>query len=391
MQLSLSLDPGTFMFFLSIFAIFMGLISFSSSRAVSPNIQGLREWSYAMLCLGVTFFLYFLRPYVTDFFTILLANTFLLATPTYTVIAHSKFFHQVVYKKLLMSGMVSVWMINFCVYFFSLPLNIIGLTISVSGGLLFGIAITQIIRHSNWKKDSSVWLSLTSMSILVIVMSIRLFTILFGASSNMVSSSGTTFGFYIAISFTIVATSMGFILMVNEAQKNQMIEASKRDGLTGLYTRSAFFESADKIDNLIPQESYSVLMVDIDFFKKINDTYGHAAGDVAIIQLSRLLAKHARAEDLVGRYGGEEFCILLRNSTFEKTAEFANHLVATASKEEINLPNDKKIGFTISIGYTQRKIVVEEKSLTISELLEKADQGLYQAKRTGRNQAIGNI
>ena len=178
--------------------------------------------------------------------------------------------------------------------------------------------------------------------------------------------------------------------MVHNRQKREIIDNARRDGLTGLYSRTAFFNSADEIDKKNPQESYSVLMVDIDFFKKINDTYGHAAGDVAIIQLSRLLAKHVRSTDLIGRYGGEEFCVLLRNCPVTHTESFAKELVTIASAQKIMISADKEISFTISVGYTQRKVIKGENPLSIAELLEKADQGLYQAKRAGRNQAIAN-
>ena len=393
MQATLSLDPSTFMFFLAIFGVFMGTISFSSSQAVSSNIQGLREWSYAMFFLSGAFLLYFLRGHVPDFFSVFLANCIILATPVYGAIAHARFFKLGIPKKRIILGLLVGVGGNMATYFGGLPLSVIGFSISFAVAMLFGTIIVQIIRNTQWRKDSSGWLSLAAMSILVSVMSLRMYSILFGAASStaIAAKSGTAVGFYIAIAFTVVATSMGFVLMVNETQKRQIIEGSKRDGLTGLYTRSAFFESAEKIDNLIPEENYSVLMVDIDFFKKINDTYGHAAGDMAIIQLARLLKKHASAEDLVGRYGGEEFCFLLRRNSTVTTCDFANNLVQAAANQTVTLPDGQEISFTISVGYTERKIILEKKLPTISDLLEKADQALYNAKRSGRNQALGNV
>lgn len=387
---AISLDPGTFIFFLSLFGIFMGAISFSTASSVSSNIKGLKDWGRAMFFLGAGFGLYYLRNWAPNYLTMLVANFIMLGAPVFALIAYCKFFNAPVPKK-LMSFAVVLGIIGNIASYYALSKYAFG--ISFSTAVLFIAVLHIIVKNSDWKKDRTILIGVTAIGLLVTVLLIRTFSVSLGggSSANIYAKSGSQFVLFIMISFSIVFTALGFILMVHNRQKREVLDSSRRDGLTGLYTRTAFFESAYELDKRYPGEIYSVLMVDIDFFKKINDTYGHAAGDVAIIQLSRLLAKQVRPTDLVGRYGGEEFCILLRDCSVENTEKFAHRLVSVAAEQKINLPNNQEIGFTISVGYTQRKNAVPEKSSCISELLEKADQALYQAKRTGRNQAIGNF
>lgn len=386
---SMTLDPATFVFFLALFGLSMGAISFSTSKSISANIRGLKDWGRCMLCLGVGFALYFLRNNAPDFLTMLVANFIILGAPVYALVAHSKFFNLPVPKNFMVIAIILGVIGNVLSYY---SISNIGVGISLATALLFGAVLYQLVRYSDWKNDKSVWLAIFAISLLVILLTVRIFAVSLGsgASAKLYSQSGMQLGLFLLISFSIVFTSMSFILMVHNRQKNEIFDSSRRDGLTGLYSRKAFFNSAEEIDKKNPPESYAVLMVDIDFFKKINDTYGHAAGDVAIIQLARLLAKHVRATDVVGRYGGEEFCIVLRNCAVSHTENFAKELVAIAAAQKIMISKDKEIGFTISVGYTQRKVIKGETPLNIAELLEKADQGLYEAKRTGRNQAIAN-
>ena len=124
----------------------------------------------------------------------------------------------------------------------------------------------------------------------------------------------------------------------------------------------------------------SISMMDIDHFKTINDTYGHALGDEALRNIAMNLREHIRLPDIVGRYGGEEFLILLPNSRAEAAAEQAGRLCEQINRAEINIGGNR-IHLSISIGIAQYRIGAE----SWQKLLNRADMALYEAKNKGRN------
>lgn len=159
---------------------------------------------------------------------------------------------------------------------------------------------------------------------------------------------------------------------------------ANRDFLTGLYNRRYFFldmhQYIDEINN--DQEKYAVAMVDIDFFKKVNDTYGHEIGDKVIVHLSEILTSATNHKDLVARFGGEEFCIVLKNVNKEKAENIFERLRVEVEKTALYLEDDKEVRFTISIGVTMSN---ED---SIENTINQADMMLYKAKQEGRNRVI---
>ncbi len=122
-------------------------------------------------------------------------------------------------------------------------------------------------------------------------------------------------------------------------------------------------------------------MFDIDYFKGINDTFGHSVGDVVLQEIVKISRDILREIDIIGRIGGEEFAILLPETDIEEAVQVAQRLCDTISEAEVSA-SDKKLKFTASFG-----VVFADKlnKLTIDELLNQADNALYQAKKSGRN------
>lgn len=159
-----------------------------------------------------------------------------------------------------------------------------------------------------------------------------------------------------------------------------------RDYLTGLYNRRHFFEVGTKLFNRTnkAQKGMAVSIIDIDFFKKVNDTYGHDVGDIVLKKMGELLSSSFRASDLVARMGGEEFCLLLPNITNEQALSAFEKLRSNIEKTTITLPDNTTLRITASMGVCTTK----ERNLEIA--LSKADKLLYKAKQNGRNQVILN-
>ncbi len=170
--------------------------------------------------------------------------------------------------------------------------------------------------------------------------------------------------------------------------KEELQNQANRDYLTNLYNRRYFNEVAQDLFNVAKREEkhFPVIMLDIDKFKRINDTHGHGVGDKVIKSLSSLLVKHVRNSDIVSRFGGEEFALLLPFTDKKGASVIAEKLRAAVEKQNIHI-NDSIIKYTISLGIDYIDI---EKDKHISEALDRADAALYRAKESGRNRVVSN-
>lgn len=164
--------------------------------------------------------------------------------------------------------------------------------------------------------------------------------------------------------------------------KEQLHQQSVRDGLTGLYNRRFFFEMCEKNLSLdMRHHLTSVLMVlDVDQFKCINDRFGHPLGDSALVHLGRVMQSVLRSEDVLARIGGDEFAILLPNTTLSAAASLAERLRLQVMQSPLPLPDGDKLVITISAG-----LVENGEGELMESLYARADQLLYQAKQAGRN------
>lgn len=165
-----------------------------------------------------------------------------------------------------------------------------------------------------------------------------------------------------------------------EAYKKDLEFASNHDLLTGLANRKLFFTRLEQLvsDSLREKKSVAILSMDLNRFKPINDTYGHDVGDIAIKELVRLITENIKGSDVVARFGGEEFCVLLKNIDKSSAVEIFVRLRLKVANNVINI-NNNKIQYTISTGLTFN---CDE---GVEEMLNQADMALYNAKNSGRN------
>jgi diguanylate cyclase (GGDEF)-like protein len=163
-----------------------------------------------------------------------------------------------------------------------------------------------------------------------------------------------------------------------------LVELASLDPLTGIYNRRAFYELAEK--ELIRKQRYgnsiTLLMMDIDHFKRVNDSYGHLAGDHVLIAFAALCQRSLRSFDLVARYGGEEFIVFLPRTDLQNGISIAERLRKALAQTEFDFEGIA-ISITISIGVVN---LDAGESATLPELIDRADQALYHAKQIGRNQ-----
>ena len=160
---------------------------------------------------------------------------------------------------------------------------------------------------------------------------------------------------------------------------------SRLDHLTGLANRAAFDDVIPRLlaDQQRQATPLSMLMCDIDFFKKINDQYGHLAGDAALQRVAQVLSERVRRQDIVVRWGGEEFLLLLKNCTQQDAMRMAD-LIRKALSNQPVVYQQYQFDVTLSIGVATR-LYNED----LEAWLSRADGYLYEAKRLGRNQVVG--
>ncbi len=167
---------------------------------------------------------------------------------------------------------------------------------------------------------------------------------------------------------------------------SKLRDTSLRDGMTGLYNRRFLEEFIDKIMSQAQreEETYSVMMLDVDFFKKVNDTYGHDVGDKVITEIGKVLKDSIREADLAIRYGGEEFVVMLHNATDEGTLKVANKIHSAFGNLIFDVGNGETMQKTMSIGIAK----FPKNGDTIWKCIKFADTALYVAKTTGRNKIV---
>ncbi len=166
-------------------------------------------------------------------------------------------------------------------------------------------------------------------------------------------------------------------------QTKELIDLARTDPLTGCHNRRSFLRESESEFNRFRRygADMSVIMLDIDNFKKINDTYGHAAGDEVIRRLAQICIDNIRKSDVLGRLGGEEFAILMPETSAEN-AQIAAEKLRTALEDTPVAFNGHDITFTVSLGLTLASPDDEE----MFQVVNRADEALYRAKNGGRNQ-----
>ena len=173
--------------------------------------------------------------------------------------------------------------------------------------------------------------------------------------------------------------------MLDEWDRHMLRELAHTDELTKLNNRRQFEFIADKkIHAWPPYKSICLLMFDVDYFKKINDAYGHDIGDQVLQKIADLSRKEMRSADVLARFGGEEFVVLLPETSLEDAVMIANRLRKNIESHPIKIKNSELVNFTISIGVSR----LNQEYVDLQSLIKQADIALYRAKQNGRNQVI---
>lgn len=199
--------------------------------------------------------------------------------------------------------------------------------------------------------------------------------------SNMPVNPGS---FFVAC-FVLLCVTFGFVLMLNYRLIADIQKLASRDVLTGAFNRRRLQEEAQRLraQSSRTGEPLSIMMLDVDHFKSVNDRYGHPIGDEVLRRLVAIAQTSIRPDDHLARYGGEEFCILLPSTTEQAALNVAERLRAHYEAMTIDLA-DKTLNSTISIGVADST----QAGFEFTSLVAAADAALYRAKQQGRNRVV---
>lgn len=379
------LDPRTLLFSL-ILANSLMVLSLFVAASVKGREQGLNKWAIAVLLETLTWLLVAARGVVPDELSIVAANMFKAAS-----------------HALILAAIYEFQRREFALWKFFVPvvmtLVATGLLIDdiagrfIWGGLIYAfqvVLIVQALMSDSETRKGRAWRLLFGGAIMIFaVLVMRAVAagsglVDFAQPQNHVAIHWVQVISFIAVMATALLGSVGFVLMIKERTDREIMHLAMTDSLTGVPNRRALIEQAELVRAQRSGHPMSLLMIDIDHFKRINDTYGHPLGDEVLRQAAALMGKRLRAGDVLGRYGGEEFCVIAPDTDSEGAQILAESLreilAATPLQTEAGA-----IAITISIGFT---CCATTGAREMKDLLAEADVALYQAKQAGRNRVV---
>ena len=347
--------------------------------------DGLGRWAAALLVNAIGHLLIMLRGLIPDVLSIVVGNLMLSSVFVGMIAAVYQFQGRPVRWPLLLAPpllvlvFVSVFIDNF-----PARVSFVGLVI----GLQALWALLAALSHRHATVGRGQWLLVAGLSLEAVVLGVRALVAIstHSEATNILQSSALQTLTFLATFSVVLVSSVGFVFMSRDrADENNRVLAAL-DPLTGVANRRSLIAALDR-DVARAQrmrEPMALMMVDIDHFKDVNDQYGHPAGDRVLCSVVNVLRQRVRAQDLVGRYGGEEFMVLLPDTGLVGAEQLARALCKAV--EESRCPADgvpgPGIAVTVSIGVFGGRL---ESGDSWDMLIAAADRALYQAKNNGRN------
>ncbi|MDH3394148.1 MAG: diguanylate cyclase, partial [Desulfobulbaceae bacterium] len=235
-----------------------------------------------------------------------------------------------------------------------------------------GLQLTQALRRTHKREEMAI-IGISAQGDQIMAANF----IKYGANDFLIKQIFLTEEFYCRVN-----QCLDIIYNISEIK-----DASIKDYLTGLYNRRYLFEFGAKLFAGAIRQKYTLAcgMLDLDFFKKVNDTYGHEAGDRTLRHVGRLLSERMWDTDLLARLGGEEFCILAVDVSPAKVEKLFEDIRRLIEETPVDIGGGKTISITASIG-----VATGGGAYSLEEMLNFADQQLYVAKQNGRNQVMAH-
>jgi diguanylate cyclase (GGDEF)-like protein len=377
--------PIVFQFDVRTIALFVALTFFVQATAIGAQaflIRELRQYRgvgaalMANLCVAIGLMLRLLVGQLPELVTTILASVMILTGPGLFYIALGQF-TGLTYSKTVVTTALTV-LLSLLLYFtyWDNNMGMRMVTLSLGAVIMVMILIYQLWRTRHTPLRFSANLMLVSFLIYGIFLIVRSISIALYPPQDVFSNTPIQSATYLLLFAISFFWSTGFILMVSQRLRNDLIEFATIDALTRIPNRRAtqVFLEKELSRAQRNQSEFSILLIDIDNFKQVNDRWGHAVGDHVLIQTASIFQSMLRKQDWAGRWGGEEFLIILPGlSDLQVLAERLRHEIAAAQYSH----GTASFGITVSIG-----AAYVGQHDQIDQILKRADQALYKAKRT---------
>lgn len=270
---------------------------------------------------------------------------------------------------------LSRWILGYIIPFFMVMMFALSLP-STSDAIFVWILTIPLLAYLLLGRTLGLWVSLIFIFLGIIAYHLR-----FLDSSNPFSLNAVI-SINITLSALLVMTIAHVYELNRDRNENRLIELAGTDSLTGLANRMTLEGSFQHISSLVKRHKidFTLILIDIDFFKTINDRYGHDVGDEALCYIANFLNKNIRESDVLARFGGEEFALFITSIEPNQTSQHIENIREELSRSPF-LSDDITINITLSAGLA----TYGKDGTSLESLLKKADERLYQAKHNGRN------
>ena len=382
--ITLSMLPvATILSTTGLFSLIMLLVLASLMRS---GVPGVREWFMANLLVVVAVLLLGLRGLVSDFLSIVAANTLLALAGSFYYAGCACFLHRKPYWPHLLSGVAAL-----CGAMIFWRYRVDDITIRVFASSIFntimcGALGILLLRHRpRQDRPHRYMLGAALAGLFAALQIVRGAVFLHMPSIASLAILGTPLNLALLTvnAMTMPALTMLAVMMIHNAMMSKLKDAINHDHLTGCLSRKRFeMMAADTLRQASAAQPVSLLLIDLDHFKLINDTWGHAAGDEVLRSFAGMVVALIRPGDMLGRLGGEEFGVLLPQAPPSEAMVVAERLRQMAQDHAVS-GSFGTCRYSISIG-----IAGTNAPQSIDHLSARADHALYEAKNNGRNQIV---
>ena len=383
-QRAMELDPRSLVVASVLTALLLGSVSIAFAL-LSGSSRIIGSWGKAMLVLAVGLLGLAMRDYVPLWLSAVAGNTLIVAAHVLAMRALRVFVGSA--PRDVMTWVLLAALFVLLLYFTEVQPSHVGRTIAISAAL--GIVALRAARLLHRKAPAACRLSSRVTEYVfwgvAVLTALRIVgTLLFPPPSSLAAGPFNSSVFLLYSGFIIVST-LSVMWMEIESLQSELVRAARFDALTGLYNRGTFLEEFEREVSRCARggPAFSLAVFDLDRFKRLNDQYGHPFGDRVLKAFAEVLRADIRKHDAVGRYGGEEFALLMPNTGKETAMRVAERVRRDLEARGITV-DGKRVEVTVSGGIATYGVEGED----WDTLLSAADTALYEAKNSGRNRVI---
>lgn len=378
-------DVSTLVSIAGIFQLLLTAVIFVTWRK-NPSTVDVRAWVVCYLLVSTSSFLFLVRDILPETFAIIVPNYLLLAG-IYALLYGTRQYLGVKNFPIIQLAIISIMFL--AVFFFFTYVEpdrkMRTFVIVPAVAFIFLLSAWDTLSRSNSETPARYFYG-TNCILLSFTQFFLIASVIVSTEGQSLLSATNTFAqiYGVLNLITMVFMCISIILLVTERLSSNLKTYSERDSLTNVFNRRIFLTLLEKSLHSMKRNKTSMALVsiDLDHFKKVNDTYGHNAGDDVLKHFVKVAQECLRLEDIFGRLGGEEFSIFLPN-TNQKNAAIIAERVRTACESTSVSCGSMEIKFTASLG-----LAIADDFHDMNTLIDHADKAMYLAKETGRNKVV---